>query len=92
MSRYKDANWTLPAPKLETWEQAGLAVLMDIRDELKQLNRVFSCGGYAGGKLDAIRYAVERLNKPRRITAKQAARVMAKRRNRKRRPGERREG
>ena len=43
MSRYKDNNWKLPEHKVQTWEQAGIAILMDIRDELKQLNRLIGC-------------------------------------------------
>lgn len=36
MARHKDGVWTL-AEKNLTWDQAQLAVLMDIRDELKRL-------------------------------------------------------
>lgn len=28
------------------WEQVHAAILMDIRDELKQLNRVFACANF----------------------------------------------
>lgn len=38
MARHKDANWNLPGPRVESWTQASVAVLMDIRDELKSLN------------------------------------------------------
>ena len=41
MARHKDADWnlvTLPNGRVETWEQAGIAVLMDIRDRLNVLN------------------------------------------------------
>jgi hypothetical protein len=38
MGRRKDANWEVPENSVTT-EQAQLAVLMDIRDELKSLNR-----------------------------------------------------
>ena len=46
MARFKDSNWNLTqisGGKIETWEQAQIAVLMDLRDELKELNRVFAC-------------------------------------------------
>jgi len=43
MARHKNQNWNLPDPKVETWEQVSVAVLMDIRDELQKLNRVFEC-------------------------------------------------
>lgn len=42
MARHKDANWNLSEPAL-TWEQAQIAVLMDIRDELKSINRLLNC-------------------------------------------------
>jgi hypothetical protein len=38
--RHKDRDWS-DAPN--TYENADLRVLMDIRDELKQLNAVFAC-------------------------------------------------
>lgn len=43
MARHKDAEWNLPGPSVTTWEQASVAVLMDIRDELKALNRTMQC-------------------------------------------------
>jgi hypothetical protein len=46
MPRYKDAVWTIPEPT--TWDGAHAAVLMDIRDELQQLNRLLSCGNCLG--------------------------------------------
>ncbi|MFA5936556.1 MAG: hypothetical protein WC822_01615 [Candidatus Paceibacterota bacterium] len=39
--RCKDFNWTVDAPY--HYGHARLAVLMDIRDELKKLNSVFEC-------------------------------------------------
>ncbi len=42
MGRHKDANWTIP-DSVTTFEQASLAVLMDIRDELKRLNSIIGC-------------------------------------------------
>lgn len=45
MARHKDANWTLPET-LEDWQQAQLAVLMDIRDELKRMNAVIQCSNF----------------------------------------------
>lgn len=45
MARHKDANWNCGGDggQTVTYEQARLAVLMDIRDELKALNRVMQC-------------------------------------------------
>lgn len=37
MARHKDANWAL-LDKITTWDEAIVSVLMDIRDELKELN------------------------------------------------------
>lgn len=45
MGRHKDGNWNLGEPVM-TWEEASVAVLMDIRDELKQLNRIFACPNF----------------------------------------------
>ena len=41
MARYRDTDWNLqttPGGRVQTWEQAGIAVLMDIRDRLNILN------------------------------------------------------
>lgn len=42
MARHKDASWLLNDPVLR-WDEVITAVLMDIRDELKQINRQLSC-------------------------------------------------
>jgi hypothetical protein len=44
-TRAKDWDWTIRKNSQDYYatETAQLAVLMDIRDELKQLNRVFAC-------------------------------------------------
>lgn len=48
MARHKDVDWNLPdgtksstGSKTHTYESIHSALLMDIRDELKQLNRHF---------------------------------------------------
>lgn len=55
MARYKDVVWALPeeGPSLL---YAQLGVLMDIRDELQALNRIFHCHNFLAvpAKLDAI--------------------------------------
>lgn len=46
MPRYKDQEWDLPAGpvgKIASWEAVKLAVLMDIRDELKRINIRLDC-------------------------------------------------
>lgn len=45
MARHKDTEWNLP-DRAESWDQVAAAVLMDIRDELKKLNRVFECRNF----------------------------------------------
>lgn len=57
--RHKDANWTFPTTEdgsLEDWKYVPMALLMDIRDELKQLNRVFACHNFVSipHKLDQL--------------------------------------
>ena len=45
MARHKDAGWNLSEPspgRIDTWEEAGIAVLMDIRDRLD----VLRCPGF----------------------------------------------
>ncbi len=48
MPRLKNTSWDLtPGTSGQfSMEQANLAVLMDIRDELQQLNRVFACPNF----------------------------------------------
>lgn len=40
-----------------TWEQVSVEVLMDIRDELRRLNRLLHCPNFVAipAKLDALR-------------------------------------
>lgn len=44
--RHKDGNWQLPTSAsggIESWNYVHLALLMDIRDELKEINRTLKC-------------------------------------------------
>ena len=50
MARLKDTNWSLPdgvpnkvGGTTHTWDSINGALLMDIRDELKELNAVLHC-------------------------------------------------
>lgn len=50
MARLKDQNWNLPEGTLNSnggrthsWESIHTALLLDIRDELKQLNATLGC-------------------------------------------------
>ena len=55
MARHDNVNWTLPDETL-TWEQASAAILMDVRDELRQLNRLLRCHNFL-----AIPFKLERI-------------------------------
>lgn len=41
MARHKDSDWNLP-DRAQNWEQASVAVLMDIRDELRRVASLLS--------------------------------------------------
>lgn len=43
MPRHKDIEWNLPNENPPSLGYANLAVLMDIRDELKALNNKLNC-------------------------------------------------
>lgn len=62
MARHKNGNWNLTEP-IPTWEQAQVAVLMDLRDELiaircalQSINSTMRCRNFLSipAKLDAI--------------------------------------
>lgn len=68
MARRKDENWNLPESNL-CYDAAQLAVLMDIRDELKAINQVLHCSAFLGipHKLDRIaRNTAKKRGKKRR--------------------------
>lgn len=46
--RRKNVNWTVAdeAGVMPTWERVGIAVLMDIRDELQRLNGLLGCPNF----------------------------------------------
>lgn len=43
--RHKGADWDLPN-KVQDWTQVQVALLMDIRDELKDLNSLLRCQNF----------------------------------------------
>ena len=47
---FQNEEWQLGNAKGEigTWERVGIAVLMDIRRELRTLNRLLSCPHFTG--------------------------------------------
>ena len=55
MARLKDRDWDLSDPA-KSWTEVEVAVLMDIRDELKSLNRLLHCANFIAipRKLDQI--------------------------------------
>ena len=68
MARHKDNQWN--CGENATWDGAKLAVLMDIRDELKRLNGLLNCQNFIGipKKPDAIR---KNTAKPRAVKKKE---------------------
>ena len=79
-TRRANVNWTLPDEGTLSFDAAHLAVLMDLRDQLRDLNMKLACSGQIQSTLRRI----EDLHRPRKITPKQAARVLGRRANRKR--------
>lgn len=69
MTRHKDSDWKLPGPQIETWEQVSVAVLMDIRDELKKLNTLLHCQNFIEipRSLKKIRTNTANLQKVKRL-------------------------
>lgn len=50
MADFRGIDWDLADTqgKIGTWERVGIAVLMDIRDELKALNELLRCPNFTG--------------------------------------------
>jgi len=49
MRRHRNVAWALPTSTtggIESWEYVKIAVLMDIRDELQNLNRQLNCPNF----------------------------------------------
>lgn len=47
--RHKDGDWLLPTTadgRIESWQAVQIAVLMDLRDELKKLNSLLHCDNF----------------------------------------------
>jgi hypothetical protein len=50
-ARHKDGQWSLPTTAngaIESWDLVKVAVLMDLRDELKKLNALLHCHNFVG--------------------------------------------
>ena len=76
--RRKDADWQVCSDdgRIADWNQCILSVLMDLRDELKRANQVWTCYNFQRipGILDAIAREAnrqERLRK-KRLAARRA--------------------
>lgn len=78
--RRRNVDWNVAEEdgKIPTWDRVGIAVLMDIRDELQQLNAVFACHRFLNvpNDLAAMAKASKRAN---RLAAKRAAAKRKKR-------------
>lgn len=69
-TRHKDSDWQLPTNpdgRLRGWQYVPIALLMDIRDELKQLNRLLHCPNFISipKQLRAIHRKLPAPRKPR---------------------------
>lgn len=66
-TRQKNVRWTVAdtAGNVGTWEQAQAAILMDIRDELQTLVRIFQCPNFQGIPWD-VKKVVANTRKPKR--------------------------
>lgn len=69
-TRRRNENWSVANTdgNVPTWERVSIAVLMDIRDELQTLNRVFQCTNFL-----RIPYQLDMIRKQ---TAKKKKKVM----------------
>jgi hypothetical protein len=67
--RHKNGRWDLPTNEangaIESWDHVKIAVLMDIRDELQELNRTFNCPNFRmmPRQLELTRRAIEGLRR-----------------------------
>jgi len=68
-TRRRNLNWRIGEGTV-TGDQARLAVLMDIRDELQKLNRLLSCSNFTGIP-DSLRAIRKNTNKPRKPRLKE---------------------
>ena len=65
MARRKNTEWSLPdLGETVTVDQAQLAVLMDIRDELQRLNALFNCSNFLA--IPHTLRAIEKNTRPKR--------------------------
>jgi hypothetical protein len=48
--RFKNIDWDLANENgnIGSWEHVAIAVLMDIRDELRRINRTLGCSNFQG--------------------------------------------
>lgn len=63
----RDQDWVVAEPDGEvlTWERAGIAVLMDIRRELRRLNGLLACDQFLAVPGD-LREIVRNTRRPKR--------------------------
>jgi hypothetical protein len=79
MARFKDVDWNLDKTsegRARSWNEVHTAVLMDIRDELKRLNRLLHCSNFIGipHTLTAIRQNTTKKRRVRRRTTERGTR------------------
>lgn len=73
MARHKNVNWNLPEGNpSHSWDSIKTSLLMDIRDELRELNRTLGC--YRVQQMcDDVRRIDKRLAKSMLINKRKAA-------------------
>lgn len=78
--RKKDVNWNAAdADGSITWDRVPVAILMDIRDELKKLNALLHCHNFTDipHKLERIKRNTAKKRKPR-VVGKPKLRVVTR--------------
>ena len=75
-TRRKDRTWIVTddstGARVGTWDQVQVALLMDLRDELKKLNALLHCHNFVAipQKLDAIKRNTTKKKRPKKQTPK----------------------
>ena len=56
MARHENVSWKLPEGEAPGYDAATLAVLMDLRDELRAIRRILQCPRFQGipGAIESI--------------------------------------
>ena len=66
MARRENINWTLPESGPISYDGAALAVLMDLRDELRTIRRILECPNFQAIPFDLGRLVKQTARRSRR--------------------------